>query len=100
MGPVVQTCRQREHCFDFSDFDAAAESGPDPESTLKLKSTDPADHPFIDPRYYSHPRDAEIMMEGHKHSNLIILSLGIRDDVIKPLNNKRPLLQVWNLPGM
>jgi choline dehydrogenase-like flavoprotein len=61
---------------------------------IRLKSTDPADHPFIDPRYYSHPRDAEIMMEGHKHSNLIILSLGIGDNVIKPLNDKHPLLQV------
>lgn len=31
---------------------------------VRLNSTNPSDHPLIDPQYYSHPRDMEVMLEG------------------------------------
>ena len=31
---------------------------------LLLRSANPADHPIIDPRYYSHPQDVKVMLEG------------------------------------
>ena len=31
---------------------------------IQLKSADPVDPPVIDPRYYSHPDDIQVMLEG------------------------------------
>merc|ERR1712136_587189 len=31
---------------------------------IRLRSTDPAEHPLIDPQYYSHPDDVKIMLEA------------------------------------
>jgi len=39
---------------------------PKSRGQIRLKSTDPEDHPLIDPRYYSHPNDIQVMMEGEK----------------------------------
>ena len=32
---------------------------------IKLHSTDPLDHPIIDPQYYSDPLDVQVMLEGN-----------------------------------
>lgn len=31
---------------------------------IRLRSTDPTEHPLIDPQYYSHPDDLKVMLEG------------------------------------
>ena len=31
---------------------------------IRLLSANPADHPLIDPQYYSHPDDITVMLEG------------------------------------
>lgn len=31
---------------------------------IRLRSTDPSDQPIIDPQYYSHPQDIQVMLEG------------------------------------
>ena len=39
---------------------------------IRLRSADPADHPIIDPRYYSHAEDASVMLQaGAKFKSLI-----------------------------
>ena len=40
--------------------------------TIRLHSTDPYDHPIIDPQYFSNPHDLDVLVEGLK----ISLSLG------------------------
>ena len=37
---------------------------PKSRGRIQLRSADRADHPIIDPRYYSHPEDAKVMLEG------------------------------------
>ena len=39
--------------------------------TIRLQSTDPYDHPLIDPQYFSNPRDLDVLVEAMK----IILAL-------------------------
>ena len=31
---------------------------------IRLRSSDPTEHPLIDPKYYSHPDDVKVMLEG------------------------------------
>eukprot|EP00930_Biecheleria_cincta_P068057 TRINITY_DN5513_c0_g1_i1.p1 TRINITY_DN5513_c0_g1~~TRINITY_DN5513_c0_g1_i1.p1 ORF type:complete len:295 (+),score=25.10 TRINITY_DN5513_c0_g1_i1:107-991(+) len=39
--------------------------------SLKLASSNPDDHPIIDPKYFSHPRDLEVMVEACKRCRRI-----------------------------
>lgn len=51
---------------------------------VKLRSTNPYDHPIIDPRYLSHPDDIRTMVEGMK----MALDIGL-SDVFRGLHNSR-----------
>jgi choline dehydrogenase-like flavoprotein len=31
---------------------------------IRLRSADPLDQPIIDPQFYSHPQDVQVMLEG------------------------------------
>jgi choline dehydrogenase-like flavoprotein len=41
---------------------------------VRLRSTNPYDHPLIDPKYFSHPQDIHTMVEGMKLSIAIGLT--------------------------
>ena len=45
-------------------YNALSLGRPYSRGQLTLRSSDPFDKPLIDPKYYSDPRDAEIMIEG------------------------------------
>ena len=45
---------------------------PKSRGRIQLRSADPADHPIIDPRYYSHPQDAKVMLEGIRFAEQVI----------------------------
>ncbi|GAB6027860.1 hypothetical protein CHUAL_002078 [Chamberlinius hualienensis] len=45
---------------------------PKSRGIIRLKSTNPYEHPYIDPRYYTHPNDIQVMTEGTK----MAISLG------------------------
>jgi choline dehydrogenase-like flavoprotein len=51
-----------------------------PKSTgrIQLRSADPADHPIINPRYYSHPQDAQVMLEGIRFAEQVIRTPAMR----------------------
>jgi len=44
---------------------------PQSVGSIKLASADPKQHPIIDPRYFSHPRDMEVMVEAWKRCRKI-----------------------------
>ncbi|XP_067133164.1 glucose dehydrogenase [FAD, quinone]-like [Centruroides vittatus] len=39
---------------------------PKSRGEIRLKSTDPYEHPIIDPKYFSHPDDLKVLVEGMK----------------------------------
>ena len=45
-------------------FNLLSVGRPHTRGQITLRSKDPFDKPLIDPKYYSDPRDAEIMIEG------------------------------------
>ena len=45
---------------------------PKSRGRIQLRSADPADHPIIDPRYYSHPQDAKVMLEGFRFAEQVL----------------------------
>ncbi|XP_064459366.1 uncharacterized protein LOC135369777 [Ornithodoros turicata] len=55
---------------------------------IKLKSTDPYDHPVIDPKYLSHPEDIMLAIEGAKKALAVIDS-----NAMKSFGVKR-----WDIP--
>ena len=51
---------------------------PKSRGRIHLRSADPADHPVIDPRYYSHPDDAKVALEAIKLAEKIVKSEPMR----------------------
>ena len=47
---------------------------PKSRGRIHLRSADPADHPVIDPRYYSHPDDVKVTLEAIKLAEKILQS--------------------------
>ena len=95
VGPVVQTCRQREHCFDFSDFDATTESGPDPFE-IHRSGRSPFHRSailFTSQRRWGHDgRSLAFQFDCFGFGN------SWRCDQVS--EQQTLVLQVWNLPGM
>ncbi|XP_064459364.1 uncharacterized protein LOC135369776 [Ornithodoros turicata] len=55
---------------------------------IRLNSTDPHDHPLLDPKYYSHPEDIQVAVESAKKA------LAVMDTkAMKSVGTKR-----WNIP--
>jgi len=61
---------------------------PKSRGNIRLRSADPAEPPLIDPRYYSHPDDALIMLQGNLASN---------HSEIMCLDNKSALMSKWHI---
>ena len=45
---------------------------PKSRGRIQLRSADPYDHPIIDPRYYSHPDDAKVMLQALKFAQQVV----------------------------
>lgn len=52
---------------------------------IELASNDPRDHPIIEPRYFSHPDDAKILVEAWKLCDKIASSSSMKSVLEKPL---------------
>ena len=66
----------------LSDDDTAsilvALTRPKSRGRIQLRSSDPTDHPIIDPRYYSHPEDGKVMLEAIRFAEKIIQTHSMR----------------------
>ena len=58
---------------------------PKSRGRIHLKSSNPHDHPIIEPNYYTHPDDVESMVEGLKWGLKMARTNSFKDHKIKPV---------------
>ncbi|XP_064488257.1 4-pyridoxate dehydrogenase-like [Ornithodoros turicata] len=63
--------------------------GPKSKGVLRLRSSDPHDHPLIDPRYYSHPDDVKRCVAAVKIALDVVSAKALREDLGA---------KIWDIP--
>jgi len=56
---------------------------PQSVGSVRLASVDPKKHPLVDPQYFSHPRDVEVMVEACKKCREIVKQSPLADVVVE-----------------
>jgi len=48
---------------------------PQTRGVVRLRSTDPTDHPYIEPNYLAHPDDIKILVEGTRRPGFVFICI-------------------------